>query len=207
MSKRILENSNNKDADKENQQLGALIAIEVGRLMDTHTAQMPMNLDPREELDQLLAILTLSLDNARIQLWPQGVPPLSKTPRPGSWIDGEPNAKILITEKHKAYMRLQTLRRDPAAAPADIKAAEAASKMADKKVKRQLRRTREKYFIRLANRIQTAHDALNYKMYYKLANLVSPVLQVSTELQDVLQVSSRRGKKSPVEPRSSTKTK
>jgi hypothetical protein len=35
-------------------------------------------------------------------------------------------------------MRLQTLRRDPAAAPADIKAAEAASKMADKKVKRQL---------------------------------------------------------------------
>ena len=108
----------------------------------------------------------------------QGVP-FSKTPRPGSWwIDGEPITKILITEKHKAYMRLQTLRRDPAAAPADIKAAEAASKMADKKVKRQLRRTREKYFIRLANRIQTAHDALNYKMYYKLANLVSPVLQV-----------------------------
>ena len=137
MSRRILENSNNKDADKENQQLGALIAIEVGRLMDAHIAQMPMNLDPREELDQLMAILTLSLDNARIQLWPQGVP-FSKTPRPGSWIDGEPITKILITEKHKAYMRLQTLRQDPTAAPADIKAAEAASKMADKKVKRQL---------------------------------------------------------------------
>ena len=172
MNKRILENSNNKDADKENQHLGALIAIEVGRLMDAHTAKMPMHLDPREELDQLLAILTLSLDNARIQLWPQGVP-FTKTPRPGSWIDGEPITKIRITEKHKAYMRLQTLRRDPAAAPADIKAAEAASKLADKKVKRQLRRTREKHFIRLANRIQTAHDAMNYKMYYKLANLVN----------------------------------
>ena len=64
-------------------------------------------------------------------------------------------------------MRLQALKRDPAAAPADIKAAEAESKLADKKVRRQLRRTREKHFIRLANRIQTAHDALNYKMYYK----------------------------------------
>ena len=162
MNRRILANSNNKDADKENQHLGALIAIEVGRLMDAHIAQMPMNL-----------VLTLSLDNARIQLWPQGVP-FSKIPRPGSWIDGEPITKILITEKHKAYMRLQTLRRNPAAAPADIEAAEAASKMADRKVKRQLRRTREKkHFIRLANRIQIAHDALNYKMYYKLANLVS----------------------------------
>ena len=68
MNKRILANSNNKDVDKENQHLGTLIAIEVGRLMDAHTTQMPMNLDPREELDELLAILTLSLDNARIQL-------------------------------------------------------------------------------------------------------------------------------------------
>ena len=119
-----------------------------------------------------MAILTLSLDNARCQLWPQGVP-FTKTPRPGSWIDGEPITKILITEKHKAYMRLQTAKRDPAATPASIRAAEAASKAADRKVLRQLRRTREKHFIRLANRIQTAHDALNYKLYYKLANLVS----------------------------------
>ena len=63
MNRRILANSNNKDADKENQHLGALIAIEVGRLMDAHIAQMPMNL-----------VLTLSLDNARIQLWPRGSP-------------------------------------------------------------------------------------------------------------------------------------
>jgi len=166
MNKRILENSNNKDVDKENQQLGALIAIEVARLMDAYTAQMPMNLDPREELDQLMAILTLSLDNARCQLWPHGVP-FTKTPRPGSWIDGEPITKILITDRHKAYMRLQAAKRDPAATPDSIRAAEKASKAADRKVLRQLRRTREKHFIRLANRIQTAHDALNYKLYYK----------------------------------------
>jgi hypothetical protein len=112
------------------------------------------------------------MDNARNQLWPQGVP-FTTTPRPGSWIDGEPITKILIAEKHKAYMCLRALRKDPAATPADITAAEAASKKANKKVWRQLRRTREKHFIRLANRIQAAHDAQNYKLYYKLANLVN----------------------------------
>ena len=47
------------------------------------------------------------------------------------------------------------------------------SKTANRKVTKQLKRTREKHFIRLANRIQAAHDAKDYTLYYKLANLVS----------------------------------
>jgi exonuclease III len=172
MNKRILEGHRNKDADKENEQLGTLIAIEIGRLMDELAYKMPATQDPREELDRLLAILTESLDNARMQLWPQGVP-FTKTPRPGTWFEGEPMTKVLITNKHKAYMRLRDLRKNADATPEDIRKAEAASKAADKRVVRQLRRTREGHFIKLANRIQTAHDAKDYRLYYKLANLVN----------------------------------
>jgi len=46
-------------------------------------------------------------------------------------------------------------------------------KAANRKVRKQLKRTREKHFIRLAKRIQAAHDAKDYRLYYKLANLVS----------------------------------
>lgn len=38
---------------------------------------------------------------------------------------------------------------------------------------RQLCRTQESHFTQLATCIQTAHDAQDYKLYYKLANLVS----------------------------------
>jgi len=112
MNKRVLEEIRNKDADRENEQLSSLIAIEVARLMDEYAAKMPLDMDPQEELNQLLAILTTSLDNARLKLWPQGVP-FTKTPRPGTWINGEPATLALITSKHKAYMRLRALQRNP----------------------------------------------------------------------------------------------
>jgi hypothetical protein len=133
---------------------------------------MPLDMDPQEELNQLLAILTTSLDNARLKLWPQGVP-FTKTPRPGTWINGEPATLTLITSKHKAYMRLRALQRNPDASAEELQKAMIASKAANKRVKKQLKRTREKHFIRLAKRIQAAHDAKDYRLYYKLANLVS----------------------------------
>ena len=66
--------------------------------MDDYAAQMPLDMDPLVELNQLLAILTTSLDNARMKLWPQGVP-FTKTPRPGTWINGELATLTLIIKR------------------------------------------------------------------------------------------------------------
>ena len=140
MNKRVLEETRNKDADRENEQLSSLIAIEVARLMDEYAAKMPLDMDPQEELNQLLAILTTSLDNARLKLWPQGVP-FTKTPRPGTWINGEPATLTLITSKHKAYMRLRTLQRNPDASAEELHQAMITSKAANRKVTKQLKRT------------------------------------------------------------------